>query len=1165
MSERKWTENQLKAITHKDSDLIVAAAAGSGKTATLTERVIRHITEEDGDISRILIVTFTKAAAEELKVKIRNALTKKSAEDLSNKAVRVKLLMLNSAQISTIHGFCSSFIKENYSLLDLPSGMRIADESEAVLLKKQVMDKTLDSYFEDDVPDEYKSEGFPLLFDNLIRGKTAERLSDVLISVYDTVRSCAEGVEIINKTASNFKEVEENGFVGSVYETTLSSVLKRVLAHFISVYGALIDKYYCDEIFENKYVPTLNDELEMMKLSSFKLEEGDVFSALNIFASFDFKRLPPVKGEHDFKNETKYVRDEVKEEKKALFPYYSFSDKEIKEVAKRARLLFESMYKLLSYFEKVFREEKRQRKFMDYGDLEQFTYELLYDKDGNKTKTAYDTAEKYDEIYIDEYQDCNSLQDAIFAAISKKNRFMVGDVKQSIYSFRGAEPYLFSDYRVLFEDPEKGRALFLSNNFRCSENIIAFSNLVFSDIFTKNPQIPYGKEDELVYSRNSSDAHPVTVALVEKTQDRDAKETEAEYIADTIANMIKNEKNAEGAPYSPKDFVILLRSAKTSAQIYEKALIKRGIAVHNGVEKNFFESSEVLLALCLISAIDNPMRDVQLAGLMQSPLFGFTLDDMIEIRRGNKDVPLYLCLTEYAEKTNDSKCKRFLEKLKLYRKKAQGMQTDKLIWYLYGDTGIFARACYDNDKQKADSRRANLMMLYEYARKFEAGSFKGLYNFINYISEILEKKTKLEAVNADGDEDNGVKIMTVHKSKGLEFPVCFLADASAKLSAAGKMPYKYDRKCGFAVKLKDSTGFVFYKTPMYCAVSAEEHDRETEEEARILYVALTRAQDRLFVTGSTDDADKTLLSPFGEIKSVYSFYNSRSYFDMMRPILFLSDPSFEFKIVKNYTPALDEVKYSNENASEIDGSVYEKVKENIAFEYPYKLQTSLPQKVSVSRLYPDLLDENDDSTELTEDEIPLEFKDPDAIRKESEKTKKGIATHLFMQFCDFDSVLRSGVENERQRLYENGFMSYEDMNSVDIRTVEAFFSSDLFGRINDAKNKGALVKREYRFNIYLDAALFTSEYDKKQKLENEKILVQGVVDMLFENSDGSITLLDYKTDRLSDSKEDIDAFISRHRTQLKYYKLAAERITGKKVSDTVLYSFSLMREIYVRD
>ncbi len=1165
MSERVWTQSQQKAIDHSGTDLIVAAAAGSGKTATLTERVIRRVADGQCDLSRMLIVTFTKAAAEELRVRIRKELSKRSALDPRDKTLKVKLLMLNSAQISTIDGFCSSLVKEHYTVLGLPAGMRIAEDAEAILLKKRVMEKVIDEYFENTVADEYKSEYFSLAADSLIKGKTTEKLSDVLISIYNTVNSSADGAEIIRKTSENLLSVAKEGFFNSIYKERLKKNLFQSLDHFIIQYEGVINKNISDDTFFAKYNPLLADELSMLNGAKAVLQSGNTEKALRIISEYQFSKLYPVKGEFEWKAETKKVRDGLKEEVKAIAVYDSFSDEQLKKIAESGSGVFDCIYKLIKYFDLQFGKEKIYRKIMDYSDLEHYAYRLLYNPDGSLTDLAISMRDSYDEIYVDEYQDCNSLQDRIFASISKNNRFLVGDIKQSIYGFRGAEPDLFAEYRKKYESTDEGTALFLSNNFRCSENIISFSNLIFSSIFSKNASVPYTKDDELVFSKSDDSGGKVTVAVIEGNEDTPSEIAEAEYVAATIEHMIDNELNEKNEKYTAGDFAILLRSAKKSSSCFEDALKKRGIPVYNGAEKNFFESSEVLLAVCLLSVIDNPMRDIQLAGLMQSPLYGFTLDDMIRIRKGRKEVPLFVSLTEYAKETNDERCKFFLDKLALYRKKAQGMQTDKLVWYLYNDTGIFTTLCSIGRKSQIDSRRENLMTLYEYARKFESGSFKGLYNFINYINEIIERKTKLETVKSESDEETSVKIMTVHKSKGLEYPVCFLADSNSTFSTGNKTPYKYDKKYGFGIKFRDESGFAMYKTPMYQAVNEEEHEKNIEEEGRILYVALTRARHRLFVTCQTKDAEKLLSDCLSDTPvTEYGLYNSKSYMEMILRSLNgkTEGDSYTLSVIKNAktTGATNEEQIKDDQL--FDEESYNTVKNNLAYEYPYAIHTVLPKKVAVSKLHPDLLDESDEGV-LSLSEIPVTFEDPEVIRKTNKAAKKGIATHLFMQFCDFQSVVLNGAENEAQRLLYEGFLLPDAVEDIDFSAVESFFKSSLFAEISNAYANGRTVKREYRFNINLAAKLFTENPETAVLLKDEKILVQGVVDIFYENENGSITIADYKTDYIKNTPADIEAFKRKHKNQISYYKVAIERITGKPVEKITLYSFCLNKEISV--
>lgn len=1162
-NERVWTDNQMKAITHSGSDLIVAAAAGSGKTATLTERVIRRVVSGDCELDRLLIVTFTKAAAEELRIRIRQELTKRSLEDPENDSLKLKLLALNSAQISTIHGFCSAIIKDNYSSLGLPCGMRIAEDSEAVLLKKRIMERVIDDYYEQDVPSEYADDSFEELVDCLIKNKTTDSLCEIMISVFNKICSCARGAEIIKQTAENFYSVAENGFFKSPYGDVFKTVIEELVFHYTVRLSELISDNADDEVFFKKYYPMLCEDVGMLQ-SAYDLCRNDEHeSALSLVCKHSFATLGRASGEYEWKETVKALRAKLKKDIDKLRIYNSFSPDLLSEIAKKGGDTFICLYKFIKYFDAEFEREKIKRRIMDYNDLERYTYRLLYDENG-VSELGCSLRSTYSEIYVDEYQDCNSLQDAIFAALASENRFMVGDIKQSIYSFRGAEPDLFSDYRTKFSDPaEGGTALFLSNNFRCSKRIIDFSNLVFSSVFSQTGTVPYSKEDELVFSKLSSESEKVTVAIVEQTQELSAAQAEAEYVADTIDHLIRNGTNESGQPYRPGDFAILFRSVRKNAEIYEKALKKKGIPVYNSAEKSFFESSEILLAVCLLSAIDNPVRDIQLAGLMQSPLFGFTLDEMVKIRKGRENMPLYDSLHKYASETGCEKTSSFLKKLELYREKAQGMQTDKLVWYLFADTGIFA--CLDKlgEKSQIVARRSNLLTFYEFARKFEAGSFKGLYNFVNYINELIAKNTKLETVKAECDYDSGVKIMTIHKSKGLEFPVCFLCNASARLENTSRDFYKYDKEYGFCIKIRDGSGFAMYKTPMYEAVSQQQHRKTVQEEGRLLYVAMTRAKNRLYITCNAASAEKITNGTLTNGKMTpFELYSSNGYMQMiLRSLNGESEgDSYIVKVINTASDieAVQDAAEDTRNAERSDGC-YDQIIKNASFVYPYKAHISLPKKVSASRLHPDMLDV--DAVSASTSDIPLMFTDPRQIRLENAAAQKGIATHLFMQFCDFDLAVKNGIAEEASRLCERGFIPQSAAEDIDISAVSSFFESELYKRLCMCKKNGRMLYREYRFNINLDAELFTKCEETEKAYKGERILVQGVVDMFFEESDGSITLVDYKTDRLDDSPSCIEDFKMRHSTQLSYYKTALERITKKPVGRTVLYSFSLGREI----
>ena len=478
----------------------------------------------------------------------------------------------------------------------------------------------------------------------------------------------------------------------------------------------------------------------------------------------------------------------------------------------------------------------------------------------------------FDEICIDEYQDVNAVQDRIFRAISRpRTRFMVGDIKQSIYRFRGAEPTIFADYRRVFpklSSDEMGDAasIFMSSNFRCDRPIIHFSNRIFSFLFgTCGASIGYLPQDDLECGKDCPDtAAPVTVALLQAGEDDEEDcAPEAEYIAQEIASLLREGKLDNGLPIKAGDIAVLTR-AKTGQERIKLALEDRGIPCASGGDGTFFENPEVLMMLCLLNTIDNPNRDVYLVGTLRSPLFGFTLDELLNVRLAfpETDSPFYIAFSRYTEEQKWEKGERFLQRLEAYRTLAEGTPVDRLLDALYRDTAVMAyagRGGDEDDRRTPAQKRANLQLLYEYARRFESSSYRGLYHFIRYLDDIIAEGTKIETPEAA--EQNAVRIMTVHHSKGLEFPVCFLygtgrrfnlRDASANLL--------FDHDAGVALRLRDETGFARRTTPIREAVAAHITDVQVEEEMRVLYVALTRARERLYITAQLRRGDDGILA-----------------------------------------------------------------------------------------------------------------------------------------------------------------------------------------------------------------------------------------------------------------------------------------------------------------
>ncbi|MBQ2766011.1 MAG: UvrD-helicase domain-containing protein, partial [Clostridia bacterium] len=906
-----------------------------------------------------------------------------------------------------------------------------------------------------------------------------------------------------------------------------------------------------------------------------------------IFSAFSPVRLGVVRNAElspDIEK-AKSVRKKFHDERKELAgKFFSLTPDELQKNRLDTADTLNKLYTLLCAFTKRFNDEKRRRSLVDFGDLERLAYKMLVEN-GKPSIAAKTVAEKFDEIYIDEYQDVNAVQDAIFSAVSRgDNRFMVGDIKQSIYAFRGAEPRIFADYRRKFGrlddgNTKSGAAVFLSNNFRCDKSVIDFSNIVSGCLFTSGRgDIPFTNDDLLIHSKvDTESGEPVHVVLVDgsgedSTDDIDSRE--AEYIASEITRLLADGRKNDGTLIKPSDIAILMRSAKAHSAALEVAFDRRGIPYYNNVSANFFENAEILLALCILNIIDNPTRDIYLAGALKSPVFAFTLDELIKIRRTHQSGSLYDALCAYSEKESFQKGLDFLETLERWRTKASGMPIDRLLWYIYTDTDLLALV-YDNENA---TRRANLMLLYEYARRFEASSFKGLYNFIRYVNDILDQKAEFENAKVFGEASDTVKLMTIHQSKGLEFPVCFICGTGKKFNENDlRANIVIERSLGIALKLADTTGFARYDTPIRQALVKRLADSQLEEEMRVLYVALTRARERLYITALASDAQEMLDTAASDAErlSRYVIMKNGGY---MRWILTAlahheksgnSDAPVTIDIIRPSTET-EQTEIQPQKgtiASDKDNSeIMDLVRERFDFVYPKSAASRLPAKLSVSKLTPTILDDDAAELEDTYEEYSFEAKRPLFLDKNAAPTatgaERGTATHLFMQFCDFSRFIGASddlveiIEDEAARLAEKKFITPRAASLINVRGLARFFAGDTFAEICSSPR----IWREHRFNVKLPASDFTKDSTLAAELTGESVLVQGVIDCFFENPDGTLTLIDYKTDYTPPElthDEAMNMLRERHSLQLSYYKAACEKISARRVSRVAVYSFAL--------
>ncbi len=1145
----EWTSSQKNAIEMSRRDALVAAAAGSGKTATLTERVIRSVCEGDGDISRLLIVTFTEKAAEELKIRIRKSLSEKAEKEPDNKRIKKQLSLLPSASISTIHSFYIRLIREGFSVLGLPPKLRVADEGATEIMRRRILDEIIDGYYNENKNDGYDIDDAEEFFDTFEKLRPGEKLYDVFRKLYDAVTSYPEFIDFYKKCGEQCEKYAADFENSPQFKYFASRTKKRFLSS-LSDYERFIKENGGDADFAVKYLAAEEDRVSYIRRAVMELDKGDYDGLYAFFSEKpSFPSARSGNGLQEWKDVHTALKDSFQKVWDAAAEFMSYSRADAERICRKTSWLCGCIYKLLCRFENEFSQEKLKSGVMDYNDMERFAYRLLGDP-----AFAEKIASEYDEIYVDEYQDVNRIQDAIFASVSKNNRFMVGDVKQSIYSFRGSDPTVFSEYRDRFSPFDSGKAapsvIFLSENFRCGKPIIDFTNEVFGHVFGQGGTIPYTKDDELVFGKTAQVREDVPVKLAVFPGGN--IEDEAEYAAKEIKDLLKNGKKDDGTKITLSDIAVICEKGKVCKAV-EKVFSERGLDCVNTSDKSFFDSPEVLLVISLLSAIDNPMTDVALAAAMKSPVFGFTLDELAKIRLHKQNEPLYTALCSFAEDTGDEKCAAFIRKLSYLRYRSRTMQTDKFIRLFYRQTSVLSVIYNKKDKGDPKDRKSNLIMLYELARRYESDSFKGLYGFISYCNEMIEKGQSFKTAS---DGAGKITVQTIHGSKGLEYPVCFIMGTCSPFNTDYKKEAAVtDRKIGAGIRLKTPEDTI-ETGPLYKAVVMKKDDDLTIDRACTFYVALTRAKKYLYITASPSK-EPEFSRGYGSCSKDY-----RCMLDFLTASLDGCGGSYEYECINKdefeKAETIAEADNGTDCAARFDGEIYEKLKKISEFEYPYKEASALPKKAAVSALYPAYLDADDEVTDLTEEE-PAPLILPDYAKKEDDTAAaKGTSTHLFMQFCDFDSAEKD-ARAEAERLVSLGFIRGSDKDLIRYDEIAVFFSSPLYKRMKEAESSGRCFCREYRFNTELDAADFTEDEQRKKALSDEKLLVQGVIDCFFEEEDGSITVVDYKTDRIR--RDGIDEFRNRHRRQLGYYKTAVERITLKTVGKCELYSFCLGRSV----
>lgn len=1182
MGKKIFTDEQLLAINTRDKTLLVSAAAGSGKTATLTERIIQSLLDEKNPISitDMLIVTFTNAAVRELRERIEGALKAKLTELPDSQHLLHQINMLPSARISTIDSFCNDILKGNCEKFGISPKYRIADPIEAAILSRSTLSAIIEAGYNGELP--ISADEFEELASSLVGVKNDYELEDVIMFLYEHSKSHKDGVAIYRRFAGLHKDSEES-FDDSIYVKYAINSAKALAEHYLKVYRAFIGEYNEAEKDSEIFKAVIFETVAFLE----KITSVNSFDAVYMLLGTEIPKMPAKRSKTPLEEMATSLHKELRDSlSKLREKFFVFSREDWVENFNKLTKLTENLATVIEFFDKIYFEEKKRRSMLEYSDIERLAYLCLYTPEGEVTDFALSLRKEFAAVYIDEYQDVNSLQDEIFRAVSRKNnRFMVGDIKQSIYGFRGAEPEVFASMKKSFpseyRDDSDCMSIFMSKNFRCDDEIIEFVNAIYDRMFELNGKsIGYVKEDRLTVGKKQDKYYEPRIPEIRlftkedlpgEKESEDEEEEEIvlgslspEWTAKKISELILKERLNSGEYIQPSDIAIILRNDGGRSKAYAEALKKYGISAKIPDDKSFFLNPDVQLTLCMLNAIDNPRRDIYLTGLMLSPLFEFTADELQKAKKEGRKTSLWESINVYSSKKSDERLTSFINTLNKYREIAEGVRTDALILKLYNETGLFALAEKNGGKE-------NLLLLYNYARKFESSSFEGLYNFITYLNEAIASGAKFSA-ESENTED-AVSIITAHKSKGLEFPVVFIADVGTPLVAASERRSKiaYSDDFGFAMKTRADGGLATVNSPIYNVIIEHNVDVSLEEELRVYYVALTRARERLYITGALRYASKSKYIDEIHLRAIfpssYTLKKMKTFVDILHATPHKAEINWGPEIFNENQAS--PIPVSNHNGDSADSAASEEpicseLSERFSFRYPNAHMTTLPEKMSISNLYPTVLDGADEderlSIDVTADAAMAEYRLPEFISPVGAalSAKKGSATHAFLQFCNFDALCKNGVESELSRLVDSEFLSADSAKLVRIDEIERFTSSRLFNDIRNAKE----LFREFRISVMLPASLFTSDEDKKSAYEGSELLLQGVIDCLYSDENGKLHLIDYKTDRLK--KEELEdkslaekALSEKHALQLSYYALAVEKIFGQRPESVKVYSLHL--------
>ena len=1266
-----WTPYQQAAIDERNANILVSAAAGSGKTAVLTQRVFKRIVgnevEAPINLDRFLIVTFTSAAAQEMKERIAQEINQEierlqelvegKGEGEDKRAIEVlahlenQLTLLPKASISTVHSFCLKTVKNYFNLLEIDPNIKVGNEAELELMKQELLEELLEEAFETG------DEAFIKLADAYASVRGMAPLVEMILEVHTFSKSTIFPNQWLESMANELEEQGE-GLGKSRWDRVLIESMLTTIADLQHVYEKAIEltkepdgPTQYEAVLEEEYTQ-LQSICEILSIDTLvKGDSEEVLEAtekmLQAILRMNFGKLSAAKGGNaELKEQVKGYRELAKKAvEKLKNKAQTLMDPTLRHKTKEAGQIIKILVEWVEKFEERFQEAKKEKAVVDYSDLEHMCLKLLIEQVENEagekeiryTDVARELAEFYEEIYMDEYQDTNEVQETLMRAIAESKedgptRFMVGDMKQSIYRFRLANPLIFGQKYETFDKYQLNQkeiqgeekvqqierqrpniCIDLSENFRSRAGVLEATNDIFDQIMSKEVgELVYDDNARLkvgnMYSEGNpenyegslsvdTELHVVEVDKGETEEDEEdlsAIEVEAQMVAELIHNILRGEGNPKVVydktlkayrKVEQRDIVILLRSVAQKGEIFEKALIERGIDAYADINGGFFEATEIQTMLALLRVLDNPRQDIPLLSVLRSPIVGLDFDELLEIRKYKEDGDFYTALMAYIEADKASPLlTSFYEMMHHYRERVPLVSVEQLLADLYGETRYYR---YVGMLPMGAKKKANLKMLKKYAETFEASIGIGVFQFLQYMEKLERTGAKVAEAKLVGEQENLVRIMTIHKSKGLEFPIVFVSNANKKFNNKDTMrTVLLHNELGFGPKYTDQETSVLYETVPFLAIKERIESENRSEEMRVLYVALTRAKEKLYITGTTKDFDKDLkewsqfanrktksILPLGVKKSPtymkwvgMSLMGHREGAPLREQVGTVMAHTFEgdstwriqkwlkSQLTQTKKEAVEQRRYSeqlleNWETTQSYSSQKEVIYERLNYSYEHREATFLPTKVAVSDLKKKQQEAINPEKQLFKEvlkPIPKFIQGQEVI----EGAAKGTLIHGIFEHLDLMKYTNQlSIKEQLYQLVREGKITEDALQVVDLERLEQVAHTPIMARMKNARH----VWKEKAFVYQLSAKEVDATYP-----EEETVLLQGVVDNCFIEEDG-LVIVDYKTDYINLYQKEcgIAQIKERYSLQLDLYGKALSEISGWPVKEKIIYLYSI--------